>query len=516
MREAGAALVGRAQAAGALRADIDVTDLLKLGHAIAMAAERMTPTAPARPTGCWRWCWTASGAAARCRPREHRRPFDRYCQDGMPQCRGPAEPLPPNRGREPERHRPPRHPGRPRAQPEEPHLELPRERLIVFTGLSGSGKSSLAFDTIYAEGQRRYVESLSAYARQFLGQMDKPDVDFIEGLSPAISIDQKTASRNPRSTVGTVTEIHDYLRLMWARIGIPHCPNVRRARWSARPPSRSSTRSWSFPRAPASRCWPRWCGAARASTRPAQGLPAKGFARARIDGEIRELTEAIRLDRYYKHSIEVVVDRLVARGEAIQPSASPNRSRRPLAPGRGGGRDRAWSTRADELSRSPNTWPARTTASRSRSWPRATSRSTPLRRLPASAPESGSRYEVDPELVVPDPDLPVPDGAIAPWSGPADRRVLRPAAGAAGRAAGSRPRHPVGEAAPKKVQRGHPLRHRDDRSRSATRTATAAPGPTRPLRGSRPLPHPPLRRGRVRRRPGADRGVHAGGALLGL
>ena len=104
-------------------------------------------------------------------------------------------------------------------------LELPRDQLIVFTGLSGSGKSSLAFDTIYAEGQRRYVESLSAYARQFLGQMDKPDVDFIEGLSPAISIDQKTSSRNPRSTVGTVTEIHDYLRLLYARIGIPHCPN---------------------------------------------------------------------------------------------------------------------------------------------------------------------------------------------------------------------------------------------------------------------------------------------------
>ncbi len=103
-------------------------------------------------------------------------------------------------------------------------LDLPRDRLIVFTGLSGSGKSSLAFDTIYAEGQRRYVESLSAYARQFLGQMDKPDVDFIEGLSPAISIDQKSASRNPRSTVGTITEIYDYLRLLWARIGVPHCP----------------------------------------------------------------------------------------------------------------------------------------------------------------------------------------------------------------------------------------------------------------------------------------------------
>src|SRR2546426_4569758 len=105
------------------------------------------------------------------------------------------------------------------------HLELPRERLLVFTGISGSGKSSLAFDTIYAEGQRRYVESLSAYARQFLGQMDKPDVDFIEGLSPAISIDQKSASRNPRSTVGTITEIYDYLRLLYARIGVPHCPD---------------------------------------------------------------------------------------------------------------------------------------------------------------------------------------------------------------------------------------------------------------------------------------------------
>ena len=117
---------------------------------------------------------------------------------------------------------------------------FPRDRLIVFTGLSGSGKSSLAFDTIYAEGQRRYVESLSSYARQFLGQMDKPDVDFIEGLSPAISIDQKSASRNPRSTVGTVTEIYDYLRLLYARIGQPHCPNCGRSS-PARAPSRSST-----------------------------------------------------------------------------------------------------------------------------------------------------------------------------------------------------------------------------------------------------------------------------------
>ena len=161
-------------------------------------------------------------------------------------------------------------------------LELPRDRLIVFTGLSGSGKSSLAFDTIYAEGQRRYVESLSAYARQFLGQMDKPDVDFIEGLSPAISIDQKSASRNPRSTVGTVTEIYDYLRLLYARIGRPALPELRAP---GRPPdarSRSSTGSWSSPRARASRCSRRSCGAARASTTrcsrtsPARASPGCG------------------------------------------------------------------------------------------------------------------------------------------------------------------------------------------------------------------------------------------------
>ena len=144
-------------------------------------------------------------------------------------------------------------------------LDLPRDRLIVFTGLSGSGKSSLAFDTIYAEGQRRYVESLSAYARQFLGQMDKPDVDFIEGLSPAISIDQKSASRNPRSTVGTITEVYDYLRLLYARIGIRTAPPAD-GPWPARPPSRSSTASSSCPRAPGSRCWPRWCAGARGST----------------------------------------------------------------------------------------------------------------------------------------------------------------------------------------------------------------------------------------------------------
>ncbi|MCX6364885.1 MAG: excinuclease ABC subunit UvrA, partial [Actinobacteria bacterium] len=190
-------------------------------------------------------------------------------------------------------------------------VRLPRDRFIVITGLSGSGKSSLAFDTIYAEGQRRYVESLSAYARQFLGQMDKPDVDSIEGLSPAISIDQKTTSRNPRSTVGTVTEIYDYLRLLYARIGHPHCPNC------GRPISGQSIQQ----------IVDQVCdldGGTRFSVvapvvRGRKGeygklfdqFRADGFTRVRVDGEVRELEEDIDLDKKYKHDVAVVVDRLV-------------------------------------------------------------------------------------------------------------------------------------------------------------------------------------------------------------
>ena len=152
-------------------------------------------------------------------------------------------------------------------------VTIPRDKLVVLTGLSGSGKSSLAFDTIYAEGQRRYVESLSSYARMFLGQMDKPDVDYIDGLSPAISIDQKTTSKNPRSTVGTVTEIYDYLRLLWPGWARPTAPSAAR-RSASRPSTRSSTRSWPCRRAPASRCWPRSSRAARASTPRCWRTPA--------------------------------------------------------------------------------------------------------------------------------------------------------------------------------------------------------------------------------------------------
>ena len=192
-------------------------------------------------------------------------------------------------------------------------LDLPRDQLIVFTGLSGSGKSSLAFDTIYAEGQRRYVESLSSYARQFLGQMEKPDVDFIEGLSPAISIDQKSTSRNPRSTVGTITEVYDYLRVLFARIGHPHCYNCGRP-IGRQTPDQIVDQVLQLPEgtrfqvlAPVVR------GRKGEYEKLLEELARKGFPRARIDGEVRELSESIRLPKNFKHTIEVVVDRLVAK-----------------------------------------------------------------------------------------------------------------------------------------------------------------------------------------------------------
>lgn len=192
-------------------------------------------------------------------------------------------------------------------------LEIPRDRLVVFTGLSGSGKSTLAFDTIYAEGQRRYVESLSSYARQFLGQMEKPDVELIEGLSPAISIDQKTTSKNPRSTVGTVTEIYDYLRLLYARIGIPHCPVCGRE-IKGQSVDQMTDRILALPEgtkimlmAPVVR------NRRGEHVKILENARKQGFVRARIDGELRELSEEIKLQKTNKHTIEIVVDRLVMR-----------------------------------------------------------------------------------------------------------------------------------------------------------------------------------------------------------
>ena len=195
-------------------------------------------------------------------------------------------------------------------------LEIPRGAMVVFSGLSGSGKSSLAFDTIFAEGQRRYVESLSSYARQFLGQMEKPRVDFIEGLSPAVSIDQKSTNRNPRSTVGTITEIHDYLRLLYARVGVQHCP-VCDARIESQSAEQivdallmldEGTRFQLL--APVVR------GRKGEHVDLLSSLQSQGFSRARIDGDITRLTDDITLAKTRKHTIEVIVDRLAAKPDA--------------------------------------------------------------------------------------------------------------------------------------------------------------------------------------------------------
>ena len=190
-------------------------------------------------------------------------------------------------------------------------VEIPRDSLVVFTGLSGSGKSSLAFDTIYAEGQRRYVESLSSYARQFLGQMDKPDVDYIEGLSPAISIDQKTTSRNPRSTVGTVTEIYDYLRLLYARIGIPHCPVCGRVIEKQTVDQIVDKILTLEERTRIQIMSPIVRGRKGEYVKELDDARKSGFVRVRIDGSVYDLSEDIKLDKNKKHNIEIVVDRLV-------------------------------------------------------------------------------------------------------------------------------------------------------------------------------------------------------------
>ena len=192
-------------------------------------------------------------------------------------------------------------------------VKIPRDKLVVITGLSGSGKSSLAFDTIYAEGQRRYMESLSAYARQFLGQMEKPQVDTIEGLSPAISIDQKTTSRNPRSTVGTVTEIYDYLRLLFARVGHPHCPSC------GRPVSKQSVDQivdnvMTLPEKTKIQILaPKVYGRKGEHQKLLAQVKSEGYVRVRIDGEIYSLDDEIKLDKNKKHIIQVVVDRLIVR-----------------------------------------------------------------------------------------------------------------------------------------------------------------------------------------------------------
>jgi len=306
-------------------------------------------------------------------------------------------------------------------------IELPRDSLVVFTGLSGSGKSSLAFDTIFAEGQRRYVESLSAYARQFLGQMDKPDVDFIEGLSPAVSIDQKSTSRNPRSTVGTITEVYDYLRLLWARAGRAHCPVCGE-------PITKQTPQQIVDRLLELREGTRFQVLAPV-VRARKGefvdlfsdLQTKGFARARVDGQVVSLADAPSLDKKYKHTIEVVVDRLSAKAGSKQrltdsvetalglasgimiadmvdePAGSPTRERR-----------------FSEKMACPNEHPLQLDDIE----PRSFSFNNPFGACPECT-GIGIKLEVDQDLIVPDEDLSLAEGAIVPWTQGSSEYFLR-------------------------------------------------------------------------------------------
>jgi len=315
-------------------------------------------------------------------------------------------------------------------------LELPRDRLIVFTGLSGSGKSSLAFDTIYAEGQRRYVESLSSYARQFLGQMDKPDVDFIEGLSPAISIDQKSASKNPRSTVGTITEIYDYLRLLYARIGIPHCPDDHSV-VARQTPQQIVDRVLELPEG--SRFWV-LAPVVRGRKGEYQGLleelAGQGYARARIDGEVYELDKPPKLARYENHTIEVIVDRLVRKEGMVRRLTDSLETALRLAEGVAEVQLVGPDGKADGEVMTFSQHLACPACGRSfdELAPRNFSFNSPYGACP-TCDGLGTRYEVDPDLVVPDPDLSIAGGAIAPWAGARGEyfsRVLEAVADSAG------------------------------------------------------------------------------------
>ena len=294
------------------------------------------------------------------------------------------------------------------------HLELPRDSLIVFTGISGSGKSSLAFDTIYAEGQRRYVESLSSYARQFLGQMDKPDVDFIEGLSPAISIDQKSAPKNPRSTVGTITEIYDYMRLLFARIGRPHCHNCGRP-IARQTPEQIVDQVLNLPEGTRFQVL-----APVVRTRKGEfqslfdDLARRGFARARVDGEMRELTEKIKLDRYHQHDIDVVVDRLVIKEGVGTRLADSLETALGLAEGLAA-IDLVDDDAADILF-SQHLACVDCGISFEELAPRNFSFNSPYGACD-HCDGLGTHLEVDIELVVPNPDLSLEAGAIGPWSG---------------------------------------------------------------------------------------------------
>jgi len=290
-------------------------------------------------------------------------------------------------------------------------LEIPRDKMVVITGLSGSGKSSLAFDTIYAEGQRRYVESLSAYARQFLGQMDKPDVDYIEGLSPAISIDQKNTGRNPRSTVGTVTEIYDYLRLLFARIGKPHCPNCGKP-IAQQTVTQMVDQLLELPeRTKIQILAPVVRGRKGEHQHILSNIRKEGYARVRVDGEVYYLDEEIRLDKNKKHTIEVVVDRIVIKEGITSRLADSLETALGLSEGTvivdviDGG----------ELVFSENFACVDCGVSIEEITPRRFSFNSPYGACPECS-GLGSKTEVDPDYVIPDKRKSINQGAIVPWS----------------------------------------------------------------------------------------------------
>ncbi|WP_406842783.1 excinuclease ABC subunit UvrA [Bacillus velezensis] len=290
-------------------------------------------------------------------------------------------------------------------------VTIPRDQLVVVTGLSGSGKSSLAFDTIYAEGQRRYVESLSAYARQFLGQMDKPDVDAIEGLSPAISIDQKTTSRNPRSTVGTVTEIYDYLRLLYARVGKPHCPE-HGIEITSQTIEQMVDRILEYPeRTKLQVLAPIISGRKGAHVKALDQIRKQGYVRVRIDGEMAELSDDIELEKNKKHSIEVVIDRIVVKeGVAARLSDSLETALR-----LGEGRVMIDIIGQEELMFSEHHACPLCGFSIGELEPRLFSFNSPFGACP-TCDGLGLKLEVDPELVIPNPELSLKEHAIAPWT----------------------------------------------------------------------------------------------------
>jgi excinuclease ABC subunit A len=292
------------------------------------------------------------------------------------------------------------------------HVDIPRDRLVVITGVSGSGKSSLAFDTIYAEGQRRYVESLSTYARQFIGQMDKPDVESIEGLSPAIAIEQRSAAHNPRSTVGTVTEIYDYLRLLFARIGIPHCSKCGREIRSQTIDTMLETLLAYPANARLMILAPLVRGKKGEFQKEFKRLLREGYVRVRVDGEVRELAEEIPLDKNRRHDIDVVVDRLIVK-EGIRKRL---RDSLETALKLSDGLVRVAQTGGEEVLFSERYACPECGVSMTELAPRMFSFNNPYGACPECS-GLGTRMYFDEELVVPDPGLSVREGAIAPWSG---------------------------------------------------------------------------------------------------